>query len=78
METSSYAKCNYLYFIKAETVKYLINVIICPFLGRIQGSHNDWHGSCFKMQHFSISISSYLYLLILSYSLTDMLLLVGT
>ena len=63
-EMSNSAKCNL--FILAETVRYLVYVFICLFLGPTEDSHYYWHSVRFKVSHlfFSNSISKFLYLLI--------------
>ena len=77
---SSSAKSNILYFILGS---YIVNALMCPFLDHTQCSIYYWYGSTFKMPRFFfgggfISISRCLYKLVLLYSLTDMLLSVGT
>ena len=68
----------FLYFKLAGTIRYFVNVFICPFLDYTPGSYYYWHAGSFKGPHFSMTISSSFYLLILSYYLIDILLSVGT
>ena len=51
-EMSSSTKCNFLYFISAWTARYLVNMLIYPFLDHIQGSYNYWHTGGFKVLYF--------------------------
>ena len=50
----SSTKCNFWYFTLAKVVRYLLNMLILPFLDYTQDSYDYWDGGGFKGPQFQL------------------------